>query len=282
MAPTKTLAKLANYAAKTYPATGGVVDLTSRERQRKLLSITPIEEIWGVGRKLTKQLQMIGIKTALQLANSNPKLIRKQFSVMLERTVHELNGESCLELDEVSPTKKQIVCSRSFGRRIEQFQHMREAICDYSVRAAEKLRLEKQYAQSVTVFLRTNPFSKTEPYYSNSATARMPIPTDDTRDIILYSIRMLRGIWKPGYKYMNAGIMLADFFEPGIYQMSLFDEISSRPDSKELMAVIDKINHSGKGNVWFASQGVKKEWAMKRLNLSPSYTTKWGDLLKVT
>ncbi|WP_024873127.1 translesion error-prone DNA polymerase V subunit UmuC [Tolumonas lignilytica] len=278
IAPTKTLAKLANHAAKIYPATGGVVDLTSRDRQRKLLSITPIEEVWGVGRKLTKQLQMMGIKTALQLANANPKLIRKQFSVVLERTIHELNGESCLELDDVSPTKKQIVCSRSFGQRIKQFQHIREAICNYAVRAAEKLRLEKQYAQSVTVFLRTNPFSKTEPYYSNSATARMPIPTDDSRDIILYAIRMLRGIWKPGYRYMKAGIMLADFFEPGIYQMSLFDEISSRTDSKELMTVIDKINHSGKGNIWFAGQGVKQEWAMKRGNLSPAYTTRWDDL----
>lgn len=278
IAPTKTLAKLANHAAKTYAATGGVVDLTARIRQRKLLGITPVEEVWGIGRRLSQQLNMLGIKTALQLADADPKMIRKQFAVVVERTVYELNGESCLKLEDITPTKKQIVCSRSFGQRITEYQHMREAICDYAARAAEKLRTEKQYAKSVTVFIRTNPNSDKDPYHSNSATANLQIPTDDSRDIILYALRMLRLIWKDGYRYMKGGIMLGDFYEPGIYQLSLFDEVNTRPDSKQLMTAIDKINHSGKGNVWFAGQGIRQDWAMKRGHLSQSYTTKWGDL----
>jgi DNA polymerase V len=278
IAPTKTLAKLANHAAKTYPATGGVVDLTARTRQRKLLELMPVEEVWGIGRRLSKQLNLLGIKTALQLADADPKNIRRQFSVVVERTVYELNGESCLELEDITPTKKQIVCSRSFGQRITVFQHMQEAICDYAARAAEKLRTEKQYAKSVTVFIRTNPNSDRDPYYSNSATAKLPIPTDDSRDIILYAQRILKLIWKDGYRYMKGGIMLGDFYEPGIYQLSLFDEVNSRPDSKQLMSVIDKINYSGKGNIWFAGQGLRQEWAMKRGHLSPSYTTNWRSL----
>lgn len=282
IAPTKTLAKLANHAAKTYPATGGVVDLTARTRQRKLLELMPVEEVWGIGRRLSKQLNMLGIKTALQLADADPKNIKRQFSVVVERTVYELNGDSCLELENITPTKKQILCSRSFGQRITEYRQMREAICDYAARGAEKLRTEKQYAKSVTVFIRTNPNSSRDPYYSNSATANLQIPTDDSRDIIMYALRMLRLIWKDGYRYMKGGIMLGDFYEPGIYQLSLFDEVNSRPDSKQLMSVIDKINHSGKGNIWFAGQGIRQEWAMKRGSLSPSYTTKWEDLQIVT
>lgn len=281
IAPTKTLAKLANHAAKTYPATGGIVDLTAKTRQRKLLELMPVEEVWGIGRRLSKQLNMLGIKTALQLADADPKNIRRQFSVVVERTVYELNGESCLELEDITPTKKQIVCSRSFGQRITVLQHMQEAICDYAARAAEKLRTEKQYAKSVTVFIRTNPNSDRDPYYSNSATAKLPIPTDDSRDIILYAQRILKLIWKDGYRYMKGGIMLGDFYEPGIYQLSLFDEINSRPDSKQLMSVIDKINHSGKGNIWFAGQGIRQEWAMKRGYLSQRYTTNWNNIPKV-
>src|SRR5690554_7954591 len=144
IAPTKTLAKLANYGAKKYPATKGVVDLTSTARQKKLLAITPIDEIWGVGRKLSSKLKALGMHTALDLAQQNPKNIRKQFSVVLERTIRELNGESCLELEDAPQPKQQIICSRSFGKRITQIDEMREDIAGYTARAAEKLRQENQ------------------------------------------------------------------------------------------------------------------------------------------
>ncbi|WP_282960971.1 Y-family DNA polymerase [Vibrio alginolyticus] len=155
IAPTKTLAKLANHAAKKYPATQGVVDLTNPDRQRRLLALVPVDDVWGVGRRLSKRLNALGITTALDLANASPRAIRDQFSVVLERTVRELNGDSCIELEEIPPAKKQIVCSRSFGVKVTHFELLREAVCEYATRATEKLRKEQQQAKVLTVFIRT-------------------------------------------------------------------------------------------------------------------------------
>jgi DNA polymerase V len=281
IAPTKTLAKLANHAAKQYPATGGVVDLTAPERQRKLMSIMPIDEVWGIGRRLSKRLQAEGFKSVLDLANADPKQIRRHYSVMVERTVRELNGESCLELEDVAPTKKQIVCSRSFGQRITDYQSMRAAICQYTSRAAEKLRGEKRCAKMITLFLRTNRFNPDEPQYTPSLTAELPLPTNDTRDLVETAMRLLKTCWRDGYRYMKAGVMLSDFYEPGVYQQSLFDEGTVRPNAKALMSVLDTINHSGKGHIFLAGQGTQKHWAMKREHLSPAYTTRWSEIPKV-
>lgn len=278
IAPSKTLSKLANHAAKRYPATGGVVDLTSPERQRRLLQLVPVDEVWGVGRRLSKRLYKDGIKTALDLACCHPKTIRQQYSVVLERTVRELNGESCLSLEDVTPTKQQIICSRSFGERITSFQSMREAVCEYTVRAAEKLREEGQTAKRINLFMRTNRHNPAEPQYMPSLGAELPLPTDDTRDLVAAAIRLLRSSWKDGYRYMKAGVMLTDFYEPGVYQPGLFDDAHTRPNAKALMSVLDKINHSGKGQVFLAGQGVHKEWRMKRLHVSPAYTTNWRSL----
>ncbi|SIQ23306.1 translesion error-prone DNA polymerase V subunit UmuC [Marinobacterium stanieri] len=278
IAPSKTLSKLANHAAKRYPATGGVVDLTSPERQRRLLQLVPVDEVWGVGRRLSKRLYKDGIKTALDLACCHPKTIRQQYSVVLERTVRELNGESCLSLEDVTPTKQQIICSRSFGERITCFQSMREAVCEYTVRAAEKLREEGQTAKRINLFMRTNRHNPAEPQYMPSLGAELPVPTDDTRDLVAAAIRLLRSSWKDGYRYMKAGVMLTDFYEPGVYQPGLFDDAHTRPNAKALMSVLDKINHSGKGQVFLAGQGVQKEWRMKRLHVSPAYTTNWRSL----
>lgn len=278
IAPTKTLAKLANHAAKTYPATRGVVDLTNHERQRKLMAITPVEEVWGVGRKLSTHLKAIGIDTALKLADVEPTWIKKHFNVVLERTVRELNGQSCLKLNDVTPIKKQIISSRSFGERITEKHVMREAIGSYAARATEKLRQQKQFARSLTVFIRTNPFSDSEPYYSNAATYQFPIPTDDTRDMLEKSHQLLDSIWRSGYRYMKGGVMLNDFYHEGVYQPDLFCEQKIRANSKPLMQVLDKINHSGKGKIWFSGEGITKDWGMKREHLSPAYTTKWKDL----
>ena len=170
MAPTKTLAKLANHAAKKYPATGGVVDLTCRERQQRLLNITPVSDVWGVGRKLAKRLDSIGITTALELANCSHSIIRNLFSIVLERTARELNGESCLDLEDVPATKQQIICSRSFGIKITELEQMCEAIAQYTACASEKLRQEKQQAKVLTVFVQTSPFNSNQEAYSNAIT----------------------------------------------------------------------------------------------------------------
>ncbi|WP_345739874.1 translesion error-prone DNA polymerase V subunit UmuC [Vibrio rotiferianus] len=281
IAPTKTLAKLANHAAKKYPATQGVVDLTNPDRQRRLLALVPVDDVWGVGRRLSKRLNALGITTALDLANASPRAIRDQFSVVLERTVRELNGESCIELEEIPPTKKQIVCSRSFGVKVTHFELLREAICEYATRATEKLRKEQQQAKVMTVFIRTSPFKDNEPQYSNSASGELLIPSCDTRDFIELANHLLKRIWKDGFRYAKAGVMLSDFYDPGMFQPGLFDDVSTRSNSQQLMSVLDTINQSGAGKVFFAGQGTKKDWSMKREHLSPAYTTRWDQLPRV-
>lgn len=281
IAPTKTLAKLANHAAKKYPATQGVVDLTNPDRQRRLLALVPVDDVWGVGRRLSKRLNALGITTALDLANASPRAIRDQFSVVLERTVRELNGESCIELEEIPPTKKQIVCSRSFGVKVTQFELLREAVCEYATRATEKLRKEQQQAKVLTVFIRTSPFKDNEPQYSNSASGELLIPSCDTRDFIELANHLLKRIWKDGFRYAKAGVMLSDFYDPGMFQPGLFDDVSTRSNSQQLMSVLDTINQSGAGKVFFAGQGLKKDWSMKREHLSPAYTTRWDQLPRV-
>jgi len=281
IAPTKTLAKLANHAAKKYPATQGVVDLTNPDRQRRLLALVPVDDVWGVGRRLSTRLNALGITTALDLANASPRAIRDQFSVVLERTVRELNGESCIELEEIPPTKKQIVCSRSFGVKVTQFELLREAVCEYATRATEKLRKEQQQAKVLTVFIRTSPFKDNEPQYSNSASGELLIPSSDTRDFIELASHLLKRIWKDGFRYAKAGVMLSDFYEPSMFQPGLFDDVSTRSNSQQLMSVLDSINQSGAGKVFFAGQGTKKDWSMKREHLSPAYTTRWDQLPRV-
>ncbi|GCE74172.1 hypothetical protein SEA27A368_40050 [Salmonella enterica] len=179
------------------PQFGGVLALTSHnpKRTEKLLSLQSVEEIWGVGRRISKTLNSMGITTALQLARANPVFIRKNFNVVLERTVRELNGESCISLEEAPPPKQQIVCSRSFGQRITTYEEMRQAVCQYAERAAEKLRGERQYCRHISTFIKSSPFAVNEPYYGNVATEKLITPTRDTRDIIAAAVRSLDRIW---------------------------------------------------------------------------------------
>ena len=279
LAPTKTLAKLANHAAKTWPKTGGVVDLTSTERQRKLLSLLPVGEVWGIGGKLTKRLEQLGITTALQLADADPKFIRQHFSVVVERTVRELNGESCIAIEDVAPTKKQIISSRAFGERITDKQQMREAISEYISRACKKLRQEQQEAKYLTVFLRTSPFSDKDAPYSAGKSIELDTPSSDTRIFLTHAMKLLDGLWLNGYRYAKAGVMLADFYDPGVYQPSLFDEpLVVKESDQKLMQLMDNLNSKHGKTLWFASQGTIQEWGMKRELLSPAYTTNWREL----
>lgn len=278
IAQTKTLAKLANYAAKKWPQTGGVVDLSASARQQKLLARVPVEEVWGVGRRIAKKLNAMGITTAKELSEQSTWVMRKHFNVVLERTVRELRGEPCLALDEFIPAKQQIVCSRSFARRITRYADMREAICNYAVRAAEKLRAERQYCRQIGVFVRTSPHALDEEFYSNQAMSQLLTPSNDTRDIIRAAMNALDCIWIDGHRYMKAGVILGDFFSQGVAQLNLFDDDKPHPNSESLMRVMDGINQSGKGKLWFAGQGIQKQWAMKREMLSPAYTTRYAEL----
>ncbi len=280
MGPTKTLAKSAQWASKEWPQFRGVLALTpgNPKRTATLLANQPVEEIWGVGRRIGKRLNLMGIENALQLSRAHPALIRKNFSVVLERTVRELNGESCIPLEEFVPAKQQIVCSRSFGERITSKVLMQEALCQYATRAAEKLRKERQFCRRISVFIRTSPHAQGEIFYGNSAGESLKIPTQDTRDVIEVAMRSLDRIWLEGRRYMKAGIMLDDFTPNGVSQLNLFDENKPRANSAQLMKVLDGINQSGLGSVWFAGQGVNTEWKMKRDMLSPAWTTRWSDI----
>lgn len=280
---TKTLAKLANHAAKQWQRqTGGVVDLSNIEKQRKLMGALPVDEVWGVGRRISKKLEAMGIKTVLQLADTDIRFIRKHFNVVLERTVRELRGEPCLGLEEFAPTKQEIVCSRSFGERVTEYEQMRQAICSYASRAAEKLRGEHQYCRFISAFVKTSPFALNEPYYGNSASVKLLTPTQDSRDIIAAATRCLDAIWKDGHRYQKAGVMLGDFYSQGVAQLNLFDDNAPRQNSEKLMEVLDHLNaKNGRGALYFAGQGIQTAWQMKREMLSPRYTTRYSDLLRV-
>ncbi|HAW1843549.1 TPA: Y-family DNA polymerase [Escherichia coli] len=283
IAQTKTLAKLANHAAKKWQRqTGGGVDLSNLDRQRKLMAALPVDEVWGVGRRISKKLEAMGIKTVLDLADTDMHFIRKHFNVVLERTVRELRGEPCLELEEFAPVKQAIVCSRSFGERIMDYDVMRQAICSYASRATEKLRGEHQYCRFISTFVKTSPFALNEPYYGNSASVKLLTPTQDSRDIIAAATRSLDAIWKDGHRYQKGGVMLGDFFSQGIAQLNLFDDNALRAGSEKLMEVLDHLNaKGGRGTLYFAGQGIQQQWAMKREMLSPRYTTRYEDLIHV-
>lgn len=279
--PTKTLAKLANYAAKRWPKFEGVVDLSLQARQRKLLAKVAVGEIWGVGRRMAKKLNDMGITMALELAEMPASLIRKNFSVVMERTVRELRGESCLEPEEYMPTKQQIISSRSFSQKVSEYGPMREAICSHAVRAAERLRAQHQYCRYVSVFLKTSPFAGNDVYYGNDAGTEIHIPTQDSRDIVAAAVKCLETIWREGHRYQKCGVMLGDFFSRGVAQLGLFDDYRPRANSEQLMEVLDFVNRREKGRLWFAGQGITRSWEMKRHRLSPAYTTRFSDLLRV-
>ncbi|MFQ2400413.1 translesion error-prone DNA polymerase V subunit UmuC [Aeromonas dhakensis] len=279
IAPTKTLAKLANYAAKRWPATGGVVDLRDEGRRAKLMAITPVEEVWGIGRKLTAKLNKQGINTVADLVSADPKSLRRQYGVVVERTVQELRGIPCAELEQLAQAKQQIICSRSFGERITAFGPMREALAGYMERAAEKLRTEGMCCRHVTLFIRSSPFSERETYYSNQISTKLQTATSDTRDLLALVEPLLRRIWRDDVRYMKGGVMLADFTPTSMHQGDLFTDRPQDPRSEALMKVIDQINQGRLGKVYFAARGRDTtEWMMKREKLSPRYTTSISEL----
>ncbi|SOB74722.1 DNA polymerase V [Marinobacter sp. LV10R510-11A] len=282
IAPTRTLAKLANYAAKKYPATKGVVDLTDPARQRRLLARVPVEEVWGVGRKISAKLHAMDIVTALQLADTDFGTLRKRFSVVLERTARELNGVPCLPWDDAPSPKKQIMCSRSFGQPIQSLANLEEAVAHFAVRTTQKLRSGHQYAGELMVFIRTNPFKTTAPQYSRSASVRLINASQDSRVIVQQALRLLRPMYHEGYEYAKAGVMLSELVDETGLQDDLFESVATNtPDSarsERLMTVMDEINRKSQATVYMAREAGPAVYAMRRGHLSPAYTTAWSEL----
>lgn len=280
---TKTLSKLANHLAKKRPHFNGVCNLNSLSDKERddLLSQIEVGEIWGVGRQLAPRLQSLGFKTVLDLKRANPELLRQQFSVVMEKTIRELNGTVCIELEEVSPPKKQIISSRSFGHPVNDYNSLAESITLYVSRASEKLRRQQSFAGSLYVYIRTSPFKPEEPFYSNGMTISLPTPTDDTRQLVSVALWGLKQIYKPNFNYQKAGIMLSELVPAEGIQTDLFSQTQTSVKSDELMIAMDKINRKmGKESIKLASEGFKRPWKMRQENKSPSYTSKWNDVLK--
>ena len=274
IAPTKTLAKLANKVAKDDPRFDGVVILSEPRIIRHFLKSMPIEKIWGIGRKLTAKLENIDIKTAYDLSQVDSRLIGDNFNVVLERTVRELKGQSCITLHDFMEPKKQIMVSRSFGRSIRSKSVLSEAISFHASRAAEKLRHEKQKCRLITAFIRSNRFNTRVRQIYAARSFELVHPTDDTRIIIKNANRILDQIFADGYQYAKAGILLSDFTNKYGYQMSLFDKKRDEKMASRLMEPVDYINLMEIAKIGFGNQGYRNTWRMKREIKSKRYTTK--------
>ncbi len=283
---TRTLAKLANYAAKKYRATEGVVDLTSPERQRRLMEITPVGEVWGVGRRIGKRLENKGIHTAAQLVDCQRKWIRREFSLVLERTVCELQGESCIAADDQgSDNKHQIMCSRSFGKRITTLDELHSALACYISRACEKLRAQKQFAREAILFIRTDPFRQNSWPMGGSIRMALPEPSADTRPWLHLLRPALEKLFHEGGEYKKGGFVLLDLCRSQSFQGDLLaiPPHPEAPEKESVMTVLDAINHRfGRNMLRPASVGFEKQdWHMNQQLLSRCYTTRWPDILRI-
>src|SRR5450830_54119 len=290
--PTKTLAKFANNVAKnaerkpgSYPAEHAqVCDLStlSPVAIEALLGATEVGDIWGVGRRIGAQLIEGGVKTALDLSKLDPATVKRGWSVVLERTVRELRGTPCVGLEDHPEPKKQIACTRSFGRAVEALQPLAEAISEFSSRAAEKLRGQGSFASEVLVFIRTSPFRK-DPQYSRSVIVPLRRPTGDTSAIVSAALAGLRAIYQPGFKFAKAGVMLMDI-QPASRQQFELDLGEKEParDRSRLMMAMDAVNDRwGRGSVKVGSSKIgdaPRDWGMKQERKTPCYTTEWDDM----
>ena len=290
--PTKTLAKFANHVAKqaerkpgSYPAVHAqVCDLSvlSQTQIDELLSVTEVGDVWGVGRRIGAQLVEGGVCTALDLARMEPATVKRGWSVVLERTVRELQGTSCIGLEEATVAKKQIACTRSFGRAVEAYQPIAEAVTEFASHAAEKLRKQSGHTSEILVFIRTSPFRQ-EAQYSRSIVVTLRRPCYDTAAIVGAALRGLRSIYQSGYKFAKAGVMLLDIQSADREQFELdLGEPTAERDRSRLMVAMDSVNDRwGKGTIKVGSGKIgqaPRDWAMRQDRKTPAYTTEWDDM----
>lgn len=275
-APTKTLAKLASRVAKTLPKLSGVCTLDEAYKWEWVLRRMPLTKIWGVGKRMAKRLEALNIHNAWDLANADAKHIRRFSNVCLERTIEELNGHACLPLEEAPQVKKQIYCTRSFGKKAKTLKPILEAVSLYASRASEKLRAQNHLVKTLHVFMHTSPFEPN--FHSASRVVQMPYPSNDTRDIVRLARHTAKTLYAEGHAYLKAGVGLVDIIDRQFYQEDLWQAEQSY-HSDQLMKIIDSINKKeGRGTVFIAAQGVSKPWYMRQQYTSPQYTTKWPDI----
>lgn len=280
--PTKTLAKLANHVAKKHPRSKGVFNYTdlSEAQQTKLLSQIAVDEVWGVGRKITNRLALHGVQTVQELREAHTPTLRSEFGVLMEKTQRELQGISCIDLEEHAPDKQQIISSRSFGKPVAELAVVQDALSVFVANATAKLRAQDGQAALVQVFLQTNRFKPEHPQYNPSMAVPLPQPTNDSLVINRWVQYVAGLLWRDGYNYKKAGIMLGDISPVSMIQGDLL-EPAVISDTR-LMKAIDGLNSRfGRGTIKVSTGGMREGWGMRQERKSPNYTTDWKSIPSV-
>lgn len=279
--PTKTLAKAANRLAKTTPDAGGVWSITMPQERLESLQRLPVGDVWGIGRQWAAFLERNGVKTAWDLSQQADDWLRKHLNVLGLRTATELRGTPCIPLELAPPPKKGLVVSRMFGRKLTDFEDVKQALVAYVTRAGEKLRRDGLTARHMTVFLHNSPFATSEGYFSNAASFQLAYPTSDTAELIGYAVPALRRIFRQGPHYAKCGVMLDELTAAGSGQRDLFDA-RDEERSGRLMAALDTLNHRmGRDTVFYAGSGVRRDWKAFANMKSWHFTTDWRQLMAV-
>jgi DNA polymerase V len=276
--PTPTLAKVANHAAKKIEGFKGVAVLDTTIIRKAVLSKMAVTDVWGIGNRIGKRLNALGVNTAWELAKRDPTQTRKEFSILIENTVRELNGEVRHSWDTVRAAKKEIYSTRSFGERITDFEELQSALASHAEIVATKLRKQKSLTSSMTLFATSSPHD-TEGYFRQSYFHHFAVPTNDTRNIIKVIESAMSQLYKPNVRYYKCGVGLMNLHNEALFQYDLFTPSN---DNTKLMTCMDTINtRYGRATVHLAAKGFEQKFAMRRAFLSPQYTTKWSDIPKI-
>lgn len=278
---TKTLAKAAQHASKVWrERTGGVVDLRKPEAVEWLLRRMPVEDVWGIGGRMRDNLARDGITTAWQLSQADARAMGRKYSIVVERTIRELQGESCMDLEQVVSPKQSICSSKMFGQRVHTQEGLRQALATYLHRATEKLRKQRSLCGALRIGIQTS-FHGDGPKYANATTCIPDYPTDDVRQLTKHALRALESIYRPGFAYSKAEVLLMDLRKRGEYSEDLFSP-SQPPRTDALMSAMDRVNRRwGHDCLRTAAMPLAPDWGMRRALLSPSYLTDWHQLWRV-
>lgn len=276
--PTKTLAKIANKAAKK---TGGIFIIHNDNHRDSVIRNTPINKIWGIGRQYSNLLQQNRIKTAHDFTLLDDNWLRSRMKVIGLRIKKELLGESCIPLELIFPPKKAIATTRAFGKKTSLLKFIEEAVSTYAVRCAEKLRKQKSVSNILTIFIHTDPFNPNEPQINRNKTITLPVATNCNSELVKYALFCLHEIYSPDYRYKKAGVIVDGLQSETSYQGDIFDT-QNRNKQRELLKAVDKLNREfGRDKVKLAVQGNGKEWKLRQEMLSKRYTTNWNEIIEV-
>ena len=277
--PTKTLAKLANHVAKNHPRSRGVFNYNdlSDGQKTQLLQRIPVHEVWGIGRQLTQRLLQHGVRSVLDLREAHVATLRAEFGVVMEKTQRELQEIPCVDLQEVQPARQQIISSRSFGQMVTELPVLQDALSSFVANACTKLRAQDSHAAVIQVFLQTNRFREDLPQYMPSLAVPLAYPTNDTREVNRWAHHLCSQMFKPGYSYKKAGVVLSDI-SPVTHRQGDLLEPAQVPNHS-LMQALDRLNQRfGRGTVKVSTQGAYTQWQMRQERKSPNYTTDWSDM----